>query len=300
MYDLIILTDDRYENPSDPDWYDQQILTEDGLVQEACEALGLKVGRFSWSNPSVDWSTTKAVIFRTTWDYFDRFDAFKAWMDAISTQTICINAYDQLLWNIDKHYLSDLKKAGVNIPPTRFIEPEETQSLSTILAQSGWDKTVLKPAIAGGARLTYVVTAENVAEKESVFQELLQNGESWLLQPFQNDVVESGELSLMVINGKFTHSIKKIAKAGDFRVQDDYGGSVHEHTATAEEIAFAEKAVAACDPLPLYARADIIRDNDGALAIAELELIEPEMWFRFHAPAAADLAVAIQQHLSGV
>ena len=103
----------------------------------------------------------------------------------------------------------------------------------------------------------------------------------------------SGELSLMVINGRVTHAIRKTAKPGDFRVQDDWGGKVHHHNASAEEIAFAEKAVQACDPLPIYARADIIHDNEGALAIAELELLEPEMWFRFHEPAANALAQAL-------
>ena len=34
--------------------------------------------------------------------------------------------------------------------------------------------------------------------------------------------------------------------------------------------------------LPIYARVDIFRDNDGNLALAELEIFEPELWFRLH------------------
>ena len=41
----------------------------------------------------------------------------------------------------------------------------------------------------------------------------------------------------------------------------------------------------------LYARVDAIRDNSGRLAIMELEMIEPELFFRF-APAAADVLAA--------
>jgi hypothetical protein len=37
----------------------------------------------------------------------------------------------------------------------------------------------------------------------------------------------------------------------------------------------------------------MVRDNDGRLAIMELELIEPELWLRHHPPAAGDLAEGI-------
>jgi hypothetical protein len=39
----------------------------------------------------------------------------------------------------------------------------------------------------------------------------------------------------------------------------------------------AERAFAACRPLPLYGRVDMVRDNSRRLAIMELELIEPEL-----------------------
>lgn len=56
-------------------------------------------------------------------------------------------------------------------------------------------------------------------------------------------------------------------QAGDFRVQDDWGGTVHPHTASPEEIDFAQRAVAAVPFDVLYARVDLIRDNHGQLAI---------------------------------
>jgi hypothetical protein len=102
----------------------------------------------------------------------------------------------------------------------------------------------------------------------------------------------------MVIGGRFTHAVCKKARRGDFRVQDDHGGTVVEHDATSEEIDFAEAAVAACSPLPVYGRVDAVRDNDGQLALMELELIEPELFFRLHPPAADALAEAIVAYLT--
>ena len=37
IYDIVILTDCRYENPEKTDWYIEQILLEDGLVKSALE-----------------------------------------------------------------------------------------------------------------------------------------------------------------------------------------------------------------------------------------------------------------------
>jgi len=99
----------------------------------------------------------------------------------------------------------------------------------------------------------------------------------------------------MVIDGKFTHAVLKIAKKGDFRVQDDFGGTVHNYKPTSEEIDFAERVVKACELNPIYARVDMFTDNDGQLAVSELELIEPELWFRKNPDAADKLAFAIKK-----
>ena len=42
------------------------------------------------------------------------------------------------------------------------------------------------------------------------------------------------------------------------------------------EIAFAEKCINVCEPTPTYARVDIFTNNDGIIALAELDLIEPK------------------------
>ena len=71
---------------------------------------------------------------------------------------------------------------------------------------------------------------------------------------------------------------------------------MHAHAPSAEERAFAEAAVAACPSLPLYARVDFVRDG-GGFRLMELELVEPELFFRFHPPAADTLARALAEKL---
>ncbi len=292
LYDFVVLTDDHHDSPDHIDQYTQNVLDEDRLVMEALKAKGYSVSRKSWSDSEFDWSTTKAVIFRTTWDYFDRFQEWKAWLATTNKLTQMVNPYELIQWNMDKHYLGDLEKKGINIPPTRYIEVGEETSLSQLMDETGWKDCILKPCISGAARHTYKLNPDNFEEHEKNLQELIAK-EAMMLQPFQKNIVEKGEASLMVMGGTFTHAVLKEAKPGDFRVQDDFGGTVRLYDPSPEEIAFAEKVVKVCDPQPIYARVDIIRDNNDQLALIELELIEPELWFRLYPNAAEVLAMAL-------
>jgi len=265
-YDIVILTDSRYENPEKTNWYIDQVLLEDGLVLKALEATGLKVIRKDWACKDFDWSKTKYAIFRTTWDYFDRFEEFFTWFEKTRKIVQFINVPEIIYWNLDKHYLSDLDKLGLNIPLTHFIEKGEQQSLRNLFERTHWQKAVLKPAIAGAARETFLIDVKDFEKFEGDLQRLLAN-ETMLFQEFQHQIQSNGEMSLMMIGGKYTHAVLKIAKSGDFRVQDDFGGSVEAYEARNDEIAFAERAITTCPYTPLYGRVDIFYDNNNELAL---------------------------------
>ncbi|AUC14602.1 hypothetical protein BTO06_05380 [Tenacibaculum sp. SZ-18] len=293
-YDVVILTERRYVNPTKIDNYISNVLLEDDLVKKGLEKDGLKVIRLSWDDCDFDWSSTKYILFRTTWDYFDRFEEFSTWLEKVRKLTTLINSEAIIRWNLDKHYLLDLQNDGVHICESYFVEKGENTSLEESSEKYNLTNFVLKPYISGGGRHTYKITPENLQEHEALFKELITK-EAYILQPFQYNIVEKGEISLMIMNGEFTHAVLKVAKPGDFRVQDDFGGTVHDYKPTDEEIAFAEKAINACLEKPMYARVDIFTDNNNKLAIAELELIEPELWFRNYPEAASKLSKGIKQ-----
>ena len=87
--------------------------------------------------------------------------------------------------------------------------------------------------------------------------------------------------------------VKKIAKKGDFRVQDDHGGKVEKYNPKKTEILFAEECLIAIPFSPVYARVDIVYDNNNIPSLSELELIEPELWFRNNVKSAELLAQEI-------
>lgn len=297
MFDIVILTESKYIDPAETDWYIDQVLLEDKILQQALEEKGLKVCKKDWADPSFDWSSSKFAIFRTTWDYFERFDDFFRWIKDTKDKITFINSIDTIYWNINKHYLQDLSENGINITPTIFIERNQEITLEELFNKTKWKEIVIKPAISGAARHTYRVNSNNYTKYENIFQQLIKQ-ECILFQEFMNNITMMGEISLIMIGGKYTHAVRKIAKKGDFRVQDDHGGTVQKYEANKEEINFAENCINRCPVSSIYARVDIVYDNKQKPALIELELIEPELWFRNNPDSAVHLSEEILNLIS--
>ena len=313
-----VLTEARYafpssEAPSLPP-YVQNVLNEDIALVDALRECGLEAARKVWSDPSVDWGAADALVFRTTWDYFDNWEAFQGWLHDVQNVTTLINPAACLHWNLDKHYLLDLKNAGVPVVPSVIHRRHAAMSWDEACRGFASDDLVIKPTVSGAAKDTYRVTRHHntwhvsPAHPEpiqNIWNSLLQR-QDMMVQPFLPSVVVDGELSLMWLGGTVTHAVKKQAKPGDFRVQDDHGGTVVPHDMTLEERAFAERAMDTAVKImgkrnmgePLYARVDMVRDLNGGWAVSELEMVEPELWFRMCPAAAGVLARAIAEHLT--
>lgn len=297
--DVALLTESRYEvlAAADEDWYTGNILRDDHYLQESLKEAGLSSVRIDWARGDVDWSAFKCVVFRTTWDYYERISEFNEWLGKVQKETILLNDASLIRWNLDKHYLADLLHLGIPVVRSEFIEKGSSVNLHQLLEEEGLDEGIIKPCISGAARHTYRFSHKNAKSIQPVIDHLL-TGESLIFQPFVRDVIETGEDTLIVMDGRYTHAVRKVAKPGDFRVQDDHGGTVHSYNPTKKQIDLAERAIAACNPSPVYGRADMVRDNNGDWAIMELELIEPELWLRFHPPAAKTFADAIAKVLN--
>jgi len=292
MIDVTIVTCKKYLHDTKGDAYVNNIFLEYNLLKDALEKKGLSVHRINWDDPEYDWSQTKVAVIRTVWDYFERFREFNTWMVTTALVTKLVNPLQLQQWNSHKFYLNDLTLKGVTIVPTAFIKKGSKTTLGEISAKRNWKKMVMKPAISAAAFHTYKISAKNITEKEKIFQELLQTRDM-LVQEFQETIVTKGEASLMVFNGKYTHAILKKAKQGDFRVQDDFGGTVHPYTPSQEEIEFAEFANAQCPATPVYGRVDIIWDENGLCYLSEMEFIDPEIWVRNAPESATVLAEGI-------
>jgi glutathione synthase/RimK-type ligase-like ATP-grasp enzyme len=273
-------------------WYADQIRDEDACLTAGLEALGLQAERVAWDDPATLSRPWAAAVIRATWDYHTRLDAFQRVLEALAGRTRLVNPWPVVAWNLDKRYLLALEGRGVPIVPTRVVEPGAAPDLMDAAAAFGACELVAKPTVSGGARDTFRLAGDALARPPREAVEAMGR-ERYLLQPFQASIMERGEVSLVVIDGVVRHAVRKVPRAGDFRVQDDYGGQVLAYAPDRDEVAFAEAVVAAVSPRPAYARVDAVRDASGGLVLMELELIEPELFLRFSASAAQALATAV-------
>src|SRR5690606_6699770 len=117
-----------------------------------------------------------------------------------------------------------------------------------------------------------------------------------------------GEWSVIYFNGRVCHTVRKLPKPGDYRVQSDFGGLSTSVAPEPSVMAGARACLAALDRLGLgnhaYARIDGIVRN-GRFLLMEVELIEPHLFLRScaHAPnwfADAILAAIERHYESGV
>ena len=220
MTDITILTCQKHLQPADS-IYGQNILLERNLLVDSLEKRGLIVACKSWDDPDYDWTETRAVVFRTIWDYFERFDEFSVWLEVVKTKTQLINPYELIVWNVDKHYLADLEAKGIAIVPTAYVDTGAYRSIDAVCKSKNWKDVIIKPAIAGTAFHTYKVLESERPDFEVLFEELVGERDM-LIQPFIETITTKGEASLMVFNGQFTHAIVKKVKKGDYRVQDNF------------------------------------------------------------------------------
>lgn len=295
MTDIAILTEKRYLNPDLNNWYEKNIIKEDYLVQSELEKLNISCKRVAWDknfNPA----SFSFAIFRTTWNYFDEINNFMHFLGTCKNSISLINSLDLVLWNLDKRYLLSLKSKGINIPETHIVDKNCETNLLKIVNNYGWKDIVIKPCVSAAAWNTHYIKHGDLDKSMDLFSDL-SNRCDMMVQSFQKNIISKGEVSLMIIGGIFSHAVLKKAKDGDFRVQDDFGGTVSVYFPGKSEIEFALNVIEKLPEKPAYARVDIIVDNYGNTALSELELIEPEMWFRLRPDSAKILAQYIKDSI---
>lgn len=232
-----------------------------------------------WDDTSVDWTRFDYLIFRNTWDYYEKENAFSLWLDKLENLGVkTLNALDIIRANKHKFYLRTLERRGIQILPTIFIEKTNQLDLAKMLPES-WQKAVIKPAFSAGSYLTEVFETKELTAINQKYQAIASQKEL-LLQRFQPEIQTLGETSLIFFNKQFSHAVNKKPAEGDFRIQVQFGGKYTLIHPDAALIAQAQEIVNVFpDPL-LYARVDgIVIDNQ--LQLMEIECIEPDLYFNY-------------------
>ena len=240
-------------------------------------AAGCTVDPIAWTQ-IVDMSAYDLVMPLVAWGYHLDYERWLALLDRAETeQWRMVNAPPLLRWNGDKSYLAELEERGVSAVPTLAVEACCDADLEEARRRFQSDWLVVKPPISAGATGTHRLGPDDDLPVGSRAMPMI-------IQPLIEEIARSGEFSLMLFGGEYSHAVVKRPRSGDFRVQESHGGVTlpcRMPPSGAIELAQAALAVA---PAPAdYARVDIVPDDDGVLRIMELELIEPSL-FLDHAP----------------
>jgi hypothetical protein len=274
--------------------------SESSFIVEALAKLGVDSEIVAWRERR-DWSAAQLVVLRTPWDHADHVPCFLAWVTHVANVSHLRNGANVVRWNLDKRYLLDLARHGIPIVPTEAPPPADNADPKQYLHDFAWRyrtrEIIIKPTVGINANGAVRAMPHDPALAQHL-STLLQTGGA-LVQPFVPAILSTGEVSLIFLGSRFSHAVRKLPRDGDFRVQDNYGGSVQPYAPSVKEIETARAALSVVPAPTTYARIDMV-DLQGMPAVMELELIEPELYLRFFPPAFETFArqlVFILDHL---
>lgn len=228
-----------------------------------------------WRAPLAELARFDLAILGTPWDYTEAKDEFLKRLAELEAAGVRVcNPLEVVRWNADKLYLKELAARGAVTIPTLWPERAGLADVLAAFDHFGTDRVVVKRRVGAGAIGQDSFTREAPPAPDWAMDQPA------MIQPFLPAIQREGELSFIFIGGALSHALIKQATGGDYRIQSLYGGTETPLVPAPADQAAAE-AVMALLPFaepPLYARIDMVRLEDGRLAVIEAELIEPYLY----------------------
>lgn len=290
MTEVAILTPDPAEAAYTELW--RKVLAR---LQRALDGMGIRTVPTPWTehvDSGVGLQGHARVLPLLTWGYHrDHARWLRACASWERDGVALSNPARVLAWNSDKRYLSALAERGVAIPPTAWTERLTQAQIDRAFDETGADELIVKPSVSGGAWKTRRVRRGDAVEETS--------GIDMLVQPYLPTIESEGETSLLYFGGRLSHVVNKRPVAGDFRIQEEFGGQYALlQSPPAGAVALAEQVLAAVDEPLLYARIDVVPDADGRWLLMEAELIEPDFYLGVDPSQGAGFARALHESLA--
>jgi glutathione synthase/RimK-type ligase-like ATP-grasp enzyme len=184
-----------------------QLLQSDSLVAQALVDRGHHVEVAPWQGDLARFQSADLILLRSQWDYHHDMVGFTTWLQRLAAAALQVyNPVALVHWNLYKSYLLDLQARGVLIPASAVLQVGANPE--AIYQQHGWSSAVIKPlAGAGGHLVERVAYAELGAWAVQVRSQRAAG--AWLIQAFMAEIHAQGELSLVFLDGVFSHAVVK-------------------------------------------------------------------------------------------
>jgi glutathione synthase/RimK-type ligase-like ATP-grasp enzyme len=255
-----------------------ELTADDKMAIVPLQQRGIEVVPFDWQAETGLPHGLDAIVLRSCWNYHLERTAFEAWLQQLDAQNVpVLNPPAVARWNLHKSYLQELTENGVRVPHTVWVQAGQKPDLASLLLDNDLDQVVIKPAVSATAYRTWR-TSRLLAPTQQTEFEALSATHDVLIQAFMPEVLATGEVSLVFFQGEFSHAIRKRPKQGDFRVQQDFGGTREAFRPSASLIEQARLIAQHVSSPLLYARVDGVEVGE-TLVLMELEVIDPELYF---------------------
>ena len=257
---------------------------DDELLADAIAELDVVAEVVPWHRERARWDRFDMVVVRSTWDYAFRREEFVDWVEGIGDHLH--NSAELLKWNSDKRYLADLARAGIRVVETEYVPPGTEATIAR--------EVVVKPTVSGGGRDTGRFSVEDAEMAHALIATIHDAGKTAMVQPYNSNVDALGETAVVMIDGEFSHALRKgaVLRPNEIApVRDDELAAaevmydpdlVTPGAATQAELEAATEITAELERRfgvrPLYARVDLVTAADGEPELMELEAVEPNFY----------------------
>ena len=239
------------------------------------------------------------MIIRSTWDYWNDVPAFLEVLAQIDRETPLANPLDVVHWNLAKTYMLDLEGKGVGIVPTIWPDAVHEASFPAFCDSLESDELVIKPVVGANGEDAFRISGRESQDRLFRIAGCFRERKA-MVQRFMPRILTEGEYSLFFFNGEFSHAILKTPAESEFRSQEERGAYIKAVAPEEKLLLRAQQALSVISSPTLYARIDLVRDDDEDFVIMELELIEPSMYLRTDPDAPMRFARAIDERFGSV
>lgn len=256
MIKIGIVSNDKFINKIDEDLSLKRQLISDGMEAEI----------ISWEDKNVDYKKFDAIIIRSVWGYYDKYESFIMWLDKIERSKINIfNDITIVKNNIRKDLQFNLLDK-YNIPHIKTIFQKGHIDISNY--NGDW---IIKPIISESGNNTYKIKNVDV----NTFSEIInQPYNGVMIQPYIDKIID-GEYAIIFIGGINTHNM--IRYPGIFTAKQK-PCEIAQVPPKVMKLANDVKNIPEYKDA-LYMRVDIVNKNKPM--IMEVELIDPDLLTRY-------------------
>lgn len=268
--------------------------SDEAGLPDALRERGIEPRIAIWNDSDVDWSQAGTVVIRSVRDYAPNRQQFIEWSKTVPR---LLNPAHVMEWNTDKHYLQDLAKLGMPTINTIWLEPSDNLTRHQVHTRfPAFGDFVVKPAISSGGRGTGRYTSTDAKSRMNAINDAmhhLERGRTVMVQRYHQEVDQSGEISLIYLNGLPSYMVKKEPMLHPrFRAGDSLQEEIaHSKQATEDEWRWGERIRLALhkyikqksgrDEQLLFNRVDIVRggpNDEEEFFVMEISLIDGSLY----------------------